>query len=225
MGMTTIMPRHAGVKLHKINVKATWGQEWMLKRAAAATGCTVSDFILGQAMTQARRILEDHRWRTTPEEEFDASMELLRKPIPARRPSPPMGQTATVAQILESTATEHRPTETTRLPASTTHGFLEGRDAIVPTRPVTAAATAPMAPAIEESAAPSHPATDSHTPTRLASPLDPGDRPIVIEEEPPQLQPVSRETASSLLGLPVTRESQRNPDDVLGETVRVSPSM
>lgn len=84
------------VRDQRINVRATERQEQLLRRAAAATDRSMTDFILEAASVQAERILADRRWFVADEAQWEAFNLLLDTPLPstaklqrlARHPSP-----------------------------------------------------------------------------------------------------------------------------------------
>lgn len=70
-------------KSQRINLRTTERQEQLLRRAAAATDHTMSDFILDSAVEHAERILADRRWFTATEEQFEEFVRLLDAPLPS----------------------------------------------------------------------------------------------------------------------------------------------
>lgn len=69
------------VKSERINVRASERQQALLRHAAEATDTTMSDFILGSAMTQAERVLADRRWFVASAEQYDEFLRLLDTPM------------------------------------------------------------------------------------------------------------------------------------------------
>lgn len=80
----------------RINLRTSARQEQLLRRAAAATDRTMTDFILDSAVEQAERVLADRRWFMATEEQWAEFQRLLDAPLPstarferlAARPSP-----------------------------------------------------------------------------------------------------------------------------------------
>ena len=88
--------RNKITKTERINLRADDRQDQVLRRAAAATSSTVSEFILSSAVQQAERVLADRRWFMVDEEQWSRFQQLLEAPLPsttrfealAARPSP-----------------------------------------------------------------------------------------------------------------------------------------
>ena len=84
------------VKTARINLRADDRQDQVLRRAAAATSTTVSEFILSSAVQRAEHVLADRRWFMVDEEQWSRFQQLLDAPLPsterfealAARPSP-----------------------------------------------------------------------------------------------------------------------------------------
>lgn len=68
-------------KNKRLEVRATERQEALLRRAAAATDRTMTDFILDTAVDQAERVLADRRWFVATEEEYAEFLRLLDEPL------------------------------------------------------------------------------------------------------------------------------------------------
>ena len=66
----------------RINVRASARQEQIIKAAAAATDKTVTEFVLGTAVTQAEKVLADRRYFLADDEQWAALDELLSRPVP-----------------------------------------------------------------------------------------------------------------------------------------------
>jgi len=66
----------------RINVRASARQEQIIKTAAAATDKTVTEFVLGTAVTQAEKVLADRRYFLADDEQWAALDELLSRPVP-----------------------------------------------------------------------------------------------------------------------------------------------
>ncbi len=64
----------------RINLRASTRQEQLLKRAAAATDRTMTDFVLETAVVEAERVLADRRWFLIDDERWDAFQHLLNQP-------------------------------------------------------------------------------------------------------------------------------------------------
>lgn len=67
----------------RINVRASARQEQIIKAAAAATDKTVTEFVLGTAVSHAERVLADRRYFLADDEQWAALDELLSRPAPA----------------------------------------------------------------------------------------------------------------------------------------------
>nr|WP_246336323.1 DUF1778 domain-containing protein [Flexivirga oryzae] len=83
-------------KSQQINFRATDRQAEMLRRAAAATDTTLTDFVLDSAVDRAEKILADRRWFSVTQQQWDEFVDMLDKPLPSterfralrRRPDP-----------------------------------------------------------------------------------------------------------------------------------------
>ena len=92
--MSTTPQRHP--KSHQISLRATDRQADVLRRAAAASGTTLTDFALDSAVDRAEKILADRRWFSASQEQWYAFVDMLDRPQPAterfralqRRPDP-----------------------------------------------------------------------------------------------------------------------------------------
>lgn len=71
------------MKSQQINFRATDRQAEVLRRAAAATDTTVTDFVLDSAVDRAEKILADRRWFSVSEDQWNAFVELLDAPLPS----------------------------------------------------------------------------------------------------------------------------------------------
>ncbi len=67
----------------RINVRASARQEQLIKAAAAASDTTVTEFVLGTAVTQAEKVLADRRYFLVDDEQWAALEDLLAQPVPA----------------------------------------------------------------------------------------------------------------------------------------------
>ena len=86
-------------KSQQINFRATNRQADVLRRAAAATDRTLTDFVLDSAVDRAEKILADRRWFSVTESQWEAFVELLDAPLPSTkfralkdRPDPFVGE-------------------------------------------------------------------------------------------------------------------------------------
>ncbi len=70
------------VKSERINLRATPEQATTLQQAAAASGRTVTDFVLASAVVQAQRDLAERRWFSVSAVDFEALEALLTEPLP-----------------------------------------------------------------------------------------------------------------------------------------------
>jgi len=83
-------------KTERIALRASSRQEQVIRRAAAATDRTVTDFILDTAVEHAERVLADRRWFLASEDQWREFEKMLEEPLPAKnkflhlasRPSP-----------------------------------------------------------------------------------------------------------------------------------------
>ncbi len=69
------------VKTKRINLRASERQEEILRQAALAEDTSLTDFILGSAVTHAERVLADRRWFVATPEQYDQFLEMLDAPI------------------------------------------------------------------------------------------------------------------------------------------------
>lgn len=94
--MATVSAATRVTKNQRIDLRTSDRQQDVLRRAAAATDSTLSEFILDSAVERAEKILADRRWFTVNEDQWTAFTALLDAPLPAtdrfealvRRPSP-----------------------------------------------------------------------------------------------------------------------------------------
>lgn len=70
-------------KTQQINFRATDRQADVLRRAAAATDSTLTDFVLDSAVDRAEKILADRRWFAVTQTQWDEFVELLDAPLPS----------------------------------------------------------------------------------------------------------------------------------------------
>jgi uncharacterized protein (DUF1778 family) len=70
-------------KAHRVNLRASARQEQVIRRAAAATDRTMTDFILDSAVERAERLLADRRWFLASAEQWAEFERLLDAPLPA----------------------------------------------------------------------------------------------------------------------------------------------
>ncbi|MFP5346327.1 MAG: DUF1778 domain-containing protein [Actinomycetes bacterium] len=83
-------------KPRRVNLRASARQEQVIRRAAAATDRTMTDFILDSAMARAEQVLADRRWFIASQAQWAEFERLLDEPLPstkrfealAARPSP-----------------------------------------------------------------------------------------------------------------------------------------
>lgn len=68
-------------KSQRINLRASERQEEVLRQAAQAEDTSLTDFILGSAVTHAERVLADRRWFVATPQQYDQFLELLDAPI------------------------------------------------------------------------------------------------------------------------------------------------
>ncbi|MCA0338090.1 MAG: DUF1778 domain-containing protein [Actinobacteria bacterium] len=67
----------------QLNFRATDRQADLLRRAAAATDQTVTDFVLTSAMIEAEKVLADRRHFVVERIRWDELIELLDAPLPS----------------------------------------------------------------------------------------------------------------------------------------------
>ncbi|MDN5791069.1 MAG: DUF1778 domain-containing protein [Micrococcales bacterium] len=79
--MSTTSMRSA--KSQQINFRATDRQAEVLRRAAAATDVTLTDFVLDSAVDRAEKILADRRWFSVSQDQWDVFVELLDAALPS----------------------------------------------------------------------------------------------------------------------------------------------
>ncbi|MEI2778586.1 MAG: DUF1778 domain-containing protein [Tetrasphaera sp.] len=92
--MSTSSVRSA--KTQQINFRATTRQAELLRRAAAVTDSTLTDFVLDSAVVRAERILADRRWFAVTDEQWDEFTAAIDEPLAStarfqelkRRPDP-----------------------------------------------------------------------------------------------------------------------------------------
>lgn len=83
-------------KDERVNLRVSSRQEQLIRRAAAATDRTMTDFILQSVVERAERVLADRRWFLADEDQWLEFQRLLDEPLPstekfarlARRPDP-----------------------------------------------------------------------------------------------------------------------------------------
>jgi len=66
----------------RLNFRASVQQQLLIRRAAAATDSTVTDFILGSVLENAERVLADRKWFVASEEQWADFQALLDAPLP-----------------------------------------------------------------------------------------------------------------------------------------------
>ncbi|MCA0291286.1 MAG: DUF1778 domain-containing protein [Actinobacteria bacterium] len=77
--MSTSSVRSA--KTQQINFRATTRQAETLRRAAAASDATLTDFVLSSAMVRAEQVLADRRWFVVTNEEWAAFAAAIDEPL------------------------------------------------------------------------------------------------------------------------------------------------
>lgn len=68
-------------KSQRINLRASERQEQLLRQAAEVEDASLTDFILGSAVTHAERVLADRRWFVATPEQYEEFLRLLDAPI------------------------------------------------------------------------------------------------------------------------------------------------
>lgn len=79
--MSNITVRSA--KSQQMNFRATDRQADVLRRAAAVSDKTVTDFVLDSAVERAEKILADQRWFSVNQAQWDEFLSLLDAPLPS----------------------------------------------------------------------------------------------------------------------------------------------
>ncbi len=69
-------------KDQRADIRMTSRQDQMLRRAAAVTDRTLTDFIVDSAVERAERVLADRRWFLASPEQWDEFNRLLDLPLP-----------------------------------------------------------------------------------------------------------------------------------------------
>lgn len=82
-GVEMTSSRTRSGKTQQINVRATDRQADVLRRAAAATESTLTDFVLDSAVGHAERVLSDRRWFAVTRVQWDEFVGLLDAPLPS----------------------------------------------------------------------------------------------------------------------------------------------
>ena len=72
-------------KSQQINFRATDRQAEILRRAAAVTDSTLTDFVLDSAVERAERVLADRRWFSVSHVQWDEFLRLIDEPLPSTR--------------------------------------------------------------------------------------------------------------------------------------------
>lgn len=75
----------AVTKNQRINLRATARQEAILRQAAESVNASLTDFILGNAVAHAERVLADRRWFLATEEQFAEFELLVDQPLPSTK--------------------------------------------------------------------------------------------------------------------------------------------
>lgn len=65
----------------RLNLRVSSAQEQVIRRAAAATDRSMTDFVLDSAAERAEAVLAERRWFILSEDEFDRFDELLDAPF------------------------------------------------------------------------------------------------------------------------------------------------
>ncbi len=72
-------------KSQQINFRATARQADVLRRAAAATDTTLTDFVLDSAVDRAEKILADRRWFSVTDSQWSDFILILDAPLPSTK--------------------------------------------------------------------------------------------------------------------------------------------
>lgn len=65
----------------RLNFRASAHQQSLIRQAAEASDCTVTDFILGSVLESAERVLADRKWFVADDEQWERFQELLDAPL------------------------------------------------------------------------------------------------------------------------------------------------
>jgi uncharacterized protein (DUF1778 family) len=65
----------------RLNLRVSTTQEQLIRRAATATGRSVTDFVLDSAAQHAETVLAERRWFILSDDEFGRFEELLEAPL------------------------------------------------------------------------------------------------------------------------------------------------
>lgn len=82
-------PSTKKVRDQRLNFRASAHQQLLIRQAAEATDCTVTDFILGSVLESAERVLADRKWFVANDEQWEQFQELLDAPL---QPMPKLRQ-------------------------------------------------------------------------------------------------------------------------------------
>lgn len=63
-------------------LRASTRQEHLLRQAAEAADTSLTDFVLGSAVSRAERVLADRRWFVATESQYQEFLTLLDEPVP-----------------------------------------------------------------------------------------------------------------------------------------------
>lgn len=66
----------------RINLRASARQERLLRQAAEASDTSLTDFVLGSAVSRAERVLADQRWFIATQSQYQQFLMLLDDPVP-----------------------------------------------------------------------------------------------------------------------------------------------
>jgi uncharacterized protein (DUF1778 family) len=77
--MTNTKPRRT-IRTSRLNIRATAGQEKLIRTGAETTGVSVTDFILESACLQAEHVLSDKRQFLVSPKQWQAFVEALDRP-------------------------------------------------------------------------------------------------------------------------------------------------
>lgn len=75
------VPSTKAVRDQRLNLRASAHQQSLIRRAAEAVDCSVTDFILGSALESADRVLADRKWFVANDEQWEQFQELLNAPL------------------------------------------------------------------------------------------------------------------------------------------------
>ena len=74
-------PAAKAARDQRLNFRASAHQQLLIRRAAEAADCTVTDFILDSVLESAERVLADRRWFVADDDQWQRFQDLLDAPL------------------------------------------------------------------------------------------------------------------------------------------------